>query len=147
MSDVSNPLLTCDADVVGSGAALNNNNMDVDIDVDVAAGENTHSPRHSSSPQSPASALSGFLSMIEYATKPVLTDIAKRHNVQHPLRINLETLRTLVVSHLSSGECAESEADACMQLVATFHIRSDVSYILTKYSFQIQILSSITSLV
>ena len=147
MSDVPNPLLTCgDADVIGSGAALNNNNMHVDMDVDVT-GENTHSPRHSSSPQSPASALSSFLSMIEYATKPVLIDIAKRHNVQHPLRINLEMLRTLIVSHLSSGECAESEADACMQLVATFHIRSDVSYILTKYSFQIQILSSIISLV
>jgi hypothetical protein len=56
-------------------------------------------------------------------------------------------LRTLVVSHLSSGECAESEADACTQLVSTFHIQSDVSYMLTKHSFQIQILSSITSLV
>ena len=56
-------------------------------------------------------------------------------------------LRTLVVSHLSSGECAESEANACMQLVSTFHIQSDVSYMLTKYRFQIQILSSITSLV
>jgi hypothetical protein len=64
-----------------------------------------------------------------------------------PLRINVETLPTLVVSHLSSGECAESKADACMQLVSTFHIQSDVSYMLTKYSFQIQILSSITSLV
>jgi len=97
--------------------------------------------------QSPASALSGFLSMIEYATKPVLVDIAKQHNVRLPLQINVETLPTLVVSHLSSGECAESEADACMQLVSTFHIQSDVSYMLTKYSFQIQILSSITSLV
>jgi len=27
MSDVSDPLLTCDADVVGSDAALNNNNI------------------------------------------------------------------------------------------------------------------------
>jgi hypothetical protein len=84
MSDVSDPLLTCDADVVGSDAALNNNNMHVDMDVDVT-GENTHSPCSSS--QSPASALSSFLSMIEYATKPVLIDIAKRHNVQQPLRI------------------------------------------------------------
>ena len=151
MSDVFDPLLTCDADVVGSDAtgsdaALNNDSMHDDMDVDVT-GENTHSPRRSSSPQSPASALSSFLSMIEYATKPVLIDIAKRHNVQLPLRSNVETLRTLVVSHLSSGECAESEADACMQLVSTFHIQSDVSYMLTKYSFQIQILSSITSLV
>ena len=56
-------------------------------------------------------------------------------------------LRTLVVSHLSSGECAESEADECTQLVSTFYIKSDVSYMLTKCSFQIQILSSITSLV
>jgi hypothetical protein len=78
MSDVSDPLLTCDADVVGSGAALNNHSMHVDMDVDVT-GENTHSPRRLSSPQSPTSALSGFFSMIEYATKPVLIDIAKRH--------------------------------------------------------------------
>ena len=104
MSDVSDPLLTCDADVVGSDATgsdavLNNDSMHVDMDVDVA-GENTHPPRRSSSPQSPASALSGFLSMIEYTTKPVLVDIAKQHNVQLPLRINVETLRTLVVSHL-----------------------------------------------
>ena len=187
MSDVSDPLLTCDADVVGSDAnlnyntmliddadvvgsnvALNNNTMHiddadvvgsdaalndhtihVDMDVDVTA-ENTHSCRRSLSPQSPASALSSFLSMIEYATKPVLIDIAKRHNVQLPLRFtNVETLRTLVVSHLSSGECAESEADACKELVSTFHIQSDhdVSYMLTKCSFQIQILTSITSLV
>ena len=85
--------------------------------------------------------------MIEYATKPVLVDIAKQHNVRLPSQINVEMLHTLVVSHLSSGECAESEADACMQLVSTFHIQSAVSYMLTKYSFQIQILSSITSLV
>jgi hypothetical protein len=137
MSDVSDPLLTCDTDVVGSGAALNNTNIHVDMDVDIT-GENIRSPRRSSSPQSPASALSGFLSMIEYATKPVLIDIAKRHDVQLPMRINLETF--LVVSHLSSGECAESEADVCTQLVSTFHIQSDVSYMLTKHSFQIQIL-------
>jgi hypothetical protein len=67
MSDVSAPLLTCDTDVVGSGAALNNTNIHVDMDVDIT-GENTHSLRRSSSPQSPASVLSGFLSMIEYAT-------------------------------------------------------------------------------
>jgi hypothetical protein len=85
MSDVSDPLLTCDADVVGSDAALNNNNMHVDMNVDVT-GENTHSPCSSS--QSSASALSSFLSMIEYATKSqaVLIDISKRHNVQHSLR-------------------------------------------------------------
>jgi hypothetical protein len=138
MSDVSDPLLTCDADVVGSDAtgsdaALYNDSMHVDMDVDVTRVlVKIHIPlvvHH----QSPASALSGFFSMIEYATKPVLVDV--------------ETLPTLVVSHLSSGECAESEADACMQLVSTFHIQSDVSYMLTKYSFQIQILSSITSLV
>ena len=57
--------------------------------------------------------------------------------------LKLEMLHTLVVSHLSSAESAESEADACTQLVSM----SDVSYTLTKYSFQIQILSSITSLV
>ena len=91
--------------------------MHVDMDVDVT-GENTHLPRHLSSSQLPTSALSGFFSMIEYATKPVLIDIAKRHTVQLPLRINLETSRTLVVSHSSSGECAESKAYAYTQLVS-----------------------------
>jgi hypothetical protein len=83
MSDVSDPLLTSDADVVGPGATLNNNIVHVDMDVSVA-GESTHSPCRSSSPQSPASALSGFLSMIECASRPVLIGIAKHHNVQHP---------------------------------------------------------------
>jgi len=63
MSDISDPLLTCDADVVGSDATLNNNSMHVDMDVDVT-GENTHSPCRLSSPQLPASVLSSFLSMI-----------------------------------------------------------------------------------
>ena len=89
--------------------------------VDVT-GENTHSPHRSSSPQSPASALSDFLSMIEYATKPVLIDIEKRHNMQLPLRINLETLSTLVVSH----EYAECVHTTC------FYLSHPVSYMLTK---------------
>ena len=66
MSDVSHPLLTCDADVVGSDATLNNNSMHVDV-----TSENIYPPHHSSSP---ASLLSSFLSMIEYATKPVCID-------------------------------------------------------------------------
>ena len=53
------------------------------MDVDVT-GENIHSPC-SSSPQLPTSVLSNFLSMIEYASKPVLIDIVKHHNVQLPL--------------------------------------------------------------
>ena len=32
MADVSDPLLSCDADVAGSGATLNDNTMDVDIE-------------------------------------------------------------------------------------------------------------------
>ena len=125
MSNVADPLLACDADVVGPGATLNNNNMDIDMDVD-NAGEITHSPRRSVSPQLPTSVLSGLLSMIEYASKPILIDIAKHHNVLLPLRTKHETLRDLVVSHLSSGECAESEAESCIQLVFTFHNQSDV---------------------
>ena len=45
---------------------------------------------------SPASLLSSFLSMIEYVTRPVLIDIAKHHEVQLPLGINLEMLRLLL---------------------------------------------------
>ena len=93
--------------------------------------------------------LSSFLSMIqvEYMTKPLLIDIANCHNVHLPLRFNLEMLHMLVVFHLSSGECVKSEAVVCMQFVFTFYIQSDVLYMLTKCNFQIQILSSITSLV
>jgi hypothetical protein len=64
MSDVSDPLLPCDADVAGSDAALNNNSMHVDMEVNVT-GKNTHSPCHSSLPQLPASVFSGFLSMFQ----------------------------------------------------------------------------------
>ena len=60
MSNISDPMLTCDADVVGSNATLNNNSIHVDMDVDVT-GENTHPSHHLSSPQSPTSVLSGFL--------------------------------------------------------------------------------------
>ena len=49
MSDVSDPLLICDDDVVGSDATLNNNNMHVDMDVDVT-GENIYPLHHLSSP-------------------------------------------------------------------------------------------------
>ena len=49
MSHVSDPLLICDSDVIGSDATLNNNNVHVDMDVDVT-GENIHSPCCSSSP-------------------------------------------------------------------------------------------------
>jgi len=73
MSDVSGPLLTCGADVVGSDATLNNNIMHVDV-----TSENIYSFRH---PSSPASLLSSFLSMIEYATGHVLIDIARHHNM------------------------------------------------------------------
>ena len=66
MSDVSHPLPTCGADVVGSDATLNNNTMHVDV-----TGKNIYSPCCSSPP---ASLLSSFLSMIEYATKPVCID-------------------------------------------------------------------------
>ena len=39
MADVCDPLLSCDADVTGSGATLNDNTMDVDIEV-LSDGEN-----------------------------------------------------------------------------------------------------------
>ena len=72
MSDISDPLLSCDADVTGSGATLNDNTMDVDIKVP-PDGENICHVSCSSTMlmQSPALALSSLLSMIEYATKPV----------------------------------------------------------------------------
>ena len=39
MADVSDPLLSHDTDVTGSGATLNDNTMDVDIEV-LSDGEN-----------------------------------------------------------------------------------------------------------
>jgi hypothetical protein len=53
----------------------------------------------------------------------------------------------LVIFHLCHGECAESDADACMQYVTSFYVKSDISYVLTKLNFQLQILSSILYLV
>ena len=147
MADVSDPLLSHDADVTGSGATLNDNTMDVDIEV-LSDGENIRRVSRSSTlMQSPASALSNLLSMIEYATKPVLTDIAKCHNVQLPLETNREVLRTLIASHLSNGDCANLDADGCRQVITSFYIKSDVLSVLTKFTFQIQILSLILYLV
>src|ERR1700678_1083309 len=147
MADISDPLLSRDADVTGSGATLNDNTLDVDTKV-FCGGENIRRVSRSSTPmQSPASALSGLLSMIEYATKPLLTDIAKRHNVQLPLETNREVLRTLIASCLSNGDCANSDADGCRQVITSFYIESDVLSVLTKFTLQIQILSSILYLV
>jgi hypothetical protein len=55
MTDVSDPLLSCDADVTGSGTTLNDNTMDVDTDV-AFDGENICCVSRSSMPmQSPGS--------------------------------------------------------------------------------------------
>ena len=124
--------------------------MDVDIEV-LSDGGNIQCVSHSSMPmQSPALALSSLLSMIEYATKPVLTDIAKHHNVQIvqlPLETNQEVLHTLITFHLSNGDCANSDADGCRQVITSFCIEPDILSVLTKFTFQIQILSSILHLV
>ena len=143
MADVSNPLLSHDADVIGSNATLNDNTMDVDIEV-LSDGGNIQCVSCSSMlTQSPALALSSLLSMIEYATNPVLTDIAKHHNVQLPLETNQEVLHTLITFHLSNGDCTNSDADGCRQVITSFCIEPDILSVLTKFTFQIQILSSI----
>ena len=77
----------------------------------------------------------------------MLIRLAKNHNVQLPSHVSLEVLRELIVFHLSHGDCAESDADACMQIVSSFYVKTDISYVLTKLDFQLQILSSILNLV
>jgi len=148
MSDISDPLLTSDSDVTGPGATLNNNAMNVDIDV-LPASKSIKNVSCSSTQvtKSPAVALSGLFSLIEYASKSVLIGLMKHHNVQLPSPCNLEILRNLITSHLSGGHCAESDADGCMQLVSSFYVKSDVSTVLTKFIFQVQILLSIIYLV
>ena len=81
------------------------------------------------------------------STKPVLTNIAKCHNVQLPLEANREVLLTLIASHLSYGDCINSDANGCRQVITSFCSESDVLSVLTKFTFQIQILSSILYLV
>ena len=100
MADISDSLLSCDADVTGSSATLNDNTMDVGIKV-LSDGEDIQCVSCSSMVmQSPTSALSSLLSMTEYATKPVLTDIAKHHKVQLPLETNWEVLHTLIIDNI-----------------------------------------------
>ena len=96
---------------------------------------------------SPATALNSLLSMIEYANKPVLVNLARQHNVQLPSEYNIDVLRTLTSSHLSGGDRIESNSDDCMQLVTSFCNKSDVPCVSTKHSFQVQILSSILQLI
>ena len=77
----------------------------------------------------------------------LLTNIVKCHNVQLPLEANWEVLLTLIASHLSYGDCINSDADGCRQVITSFCSESDVLSVLTKFTFQIQILSSILYLV
>jgi len=148
MSDISDLLLSCDADVAGSGATLNHNSMHSGSNVLLSEENIPHSSSASTLDiKAAAIALSGLFSMIEYANKPVLIHLAKNHNVQLPSHYSLEVLRELIIFHLCHGECAESDADACMQQVTSFYMKSDISYVLTKLNFQLQILSSILYLV
>ena len=93
MSDISDPLLTSDSDVTGPGATLNNNAMNVDIDV-LPTSESIKNVSCSLTQvtKSPAVALSGLFSLIEYASKSVLIDLMKHHNVQLLSPCNLEIL-------------------------------------------------------
>ena len=85
--------------------------------------------------------------MTEYTNKPVLVNLAKCHSVQLPLQYNLDMLHTLIASHLSGGDCVDSNADGFIQLVSSFCVKSDVPFVLTKLKFQNQILLSILHLV
>jgi hypothetical protein len=61
--------------------------------------------------QSPVSALSTLLSMIEYATKPVLTDIVKRHKCNYHWKRIGKCCALLL--HLTY-HWANSDADGCI---------------------------------
>lgn len=49
---------------------------------------------------SPAIALSRLFSTTEYASRPMLLDLAKHHNVQIPSKYSKDLLGVLVTSHL-----------------------------------------------
>jgi hypothetical protein len=85
MSDGSDPHRFSDADVTGPGAASYDNCMNVDVNVNTSRSRTcrpTRSIKHSV--DAPAISLSRLFSTIEYANVSVLTDLAKRHNVQLP---------------------------------------------------------------
>lgn len=80
MSDVSDPVHICDADVAGPGATSNVDLMDVDIDIpSEPAARRVHrisrSSKHASN--SPAITLSHLFSNLEYANKRMLSELAK----------------------------------------------------------------------
>jgi hypothetical protein len=89
MSDISDPPLMCDSDVVGSPSAGELETIP-HVSSLLTQGINSH-----------ATALSRLFSMIEYANKPVLVNLAKCHNVQLLSEYNVDILRTLIASHLS----------------------------------------------
>ena len=149
VSDISVPL-SSDSGVIGSGATLlNNNDLDIDVEISGSSDRRHVSPSRSLTHgmNSPATALNSLLSMIEYANKPVLINLATQHNVQLPSEYNIDELRTLIASHLSGGDCIDSKGEDCMQLVTSFCNKSDAPCVFTKLSFQIQILSSILHLI
>ena len=153
-----------DSDVAGPGAISNDDMIDVDVadsrttlnyesvHVDVNVPSANENIRHDSrlsiqAVRSPAIALSRLFSTIEYANKPMLLDLVNLHNVQLPSKYSKDILRVLIASHLSLGECAESAADGCTQLVSSFCVKSNISVVFTKLNFQIQVLSSILYLI
>ena len=147
MSDIS-VSVSSDSHVIGSVATiLNNNTLDIDVEISGSSDRRHVSPSRSLTHcmNSPATALNSLLSMIEYANKPVLVNLARQHNVQLPPEYNIDVLRTLISSHLSGGNCIESNGDDCMQLVC-FCNKSDVPCVSTKLSLQVQILQLITKL-
>ena len=127
---------------------MNNNTLEIDVEISGSSDRRHVSPSHSLAHgmNSPATVLNSLLSMIEYANKPVLVNLARQHNVQLPSEYNIDVLCTLISSHLSGGDCIESDSDDCMQLVTSFCNKYDVPCVSTKLSFQVQILSSILQL-
>ena len=98
MSDIS-VSVSSDSHVIGSVATiLNNNTLDIDVEISGSSDRRHVSPSRSLTHcmNSPATALNSLLSMIEYANKPVLVNLARQHNVQLPPEYNIDVLRTLI---------------------------------------------------
>lgn len=74
-------------------------------------------------PSSTASCVKSSFSTIEYANKSVLLDLVNHLNIQLPSKYDKDVLDVLVSSHLFAGECKNSAADGCMQLVTSLCAR------------------------
>ena len=79
---------------------------------------------------------------LEYAKKSFIKTILKNHSITIPSKATSDTMRSLVIHHLTSGNCLRNSADACRDIVGSL-VSSDNCLLMNRTDFQILLLSSL----